>query len=76
LNISKALIEEDGSVEIFTQLDLEKTLPPVLSIISKSEKAQMKYTEGTVQYRRYTPIISAMYIAKAYIEKALSERKQ
>ena len=75
LNISKALIEEDGNVETFTQLDLEKAMPPVLSIISKSEKAQMKYTEGTVQYRRYTPSLSAMYLAKAYIEKALSERK-
>lgn len=76
LNISKHLIENDSNIERYSQLDLEKALPPVLSIIHKSEKAQMKYAEGTVQYRRYAPIISAMIISKAYIENAISERKQ
>lgn len=76
LNISKTLIENDSNVDMYNQLDLEKSLPPVISIINKSEKAQSKYAEGTVQYRRYTPIISAMIISKVYIENAISERKQ
>lgn len=76
LNISKTLIENNSNVEMYNQLDLEKALPPVISIINKSEKAQRKYAEGTVQYRRYVPIIRAMNISKAYIENAISERKQ
>lgn len=75
LNISKALIEKGGNVGLYTQLDLHKALPPVFSIMNKCEKAQMKYTQGTVQYRRYTPIISAMNICKAYIKNAISKRK-
>lgn len=74
--ISKALIENDSNIGMYTQPDLEKALPPVLSIINKTEKAQMKYGEGTVQYRRFAPIISAMYISKAFIENEISKRAQ
>jgi hypothetical protein len=70
LYISKYLIENDSNIGMYTQLDLEKSLPPVLSIIKKTEKAQMKYCEGTVQYRRFNPIINAMYISKFFIENA------
>ena len=76
LEISKSLIENDSNVEMYNQMDLEKSLPPVISIINKSEKAQRKYAEGTVQYRRYVPIIKAMNISKIYIENAISELKR
>ena len=76
LYISKDLLENSSNIGMYTQLDLEKALPPVLSIINKTVKAQMKYDEGTVQYRRFIPIISAMYISKAYIENKLSKRIQ
>ena len=74
LHISKALIENDSNIGMYTQSDLEKALLPVLSIINKTEKAQMKYSEGTVQYSRLEPIISAMYISKAFIEKEISKQ--
>lgn len=74
LYISKALIENDNNIGMYTQSDLEKALPPVLSIINKTEKAQMKYDMGTAQYRRFAPIISAMYISKDFIENEISKR--
>lgn len=72
LYISKALIENDINRGTYSQQELEKALPPVLSIISKTEKAQSKYEEGSVQYRRMAPIIRAMYISKAFIENEIS----
>lgn len=73
LHIAKALIKNDNSIDLYTQLDIEKSLQPVLSIIHKTEKAQMKYKEGTVQYKRMSPMISAMYISKAFIEEAITK---
>lgn len=73
LHIAKALIENDRSIDLYTQLDIEKALQPVLSIIHKTEKAQMKYEEGTIQFKRISPMISAMYISKAFIEQAIEE---
>ena len=74
LYISKALIENDINVSMYTKEDLEKALPPVVSIINKTEKAQIKYEEGTVQFRRFAPIIRAMYISKDFIENELEKR--
>lgn len=73
LYISKALIEKDNSIEKYSKADLEKALPPVMSIISKTEKAQIKYEVGTTQYKRFVPIISAMYIAKDFIENEMEK---
>lgn len=70
LTISKALIESDCTLGLYAPEDLENALPPVLSIIKKTEKAQMKYGVGTMQYKRFAPIIQAMYISKAFIEHA------
>lgn len=74
LKISKCLIEKDESMQIYTKDELEKALPPVISIINKTEKAQSKYDEGTTQFKQFSPIISAMYISKALIEKEIVQR--
>ncbi|MDY3359373.1 MAG: hypothetical protein SOY04_03085 [Clostridium celatum] len=74
LKISKCLIEKDESMQIYTKDELEKALPPVISIINKTEKAQSKYDEGTTPFKRFSPIISAMYISKALIEKEIAQR--
>lgn len=74
LYISKALIEKDSNIGKYTKTDLIKALPPVLSIISKTEKAQIKYDKETIQYRRFTPIINAMNISKDFIENEISNR--
>lgn len=57
LKISKCLIEKDESMQIYTKDELEKALPPVISIINKTEKAQSKYDEGTTQFKQFSPII-------------------
>ncbi len=74
LYISKALIENDSNIVMYTKTDLLNALPPVLSIISKTEKAQIKYGKETIQYRRFAPIISAMNISKDLIEDEISNR--
>lgn len=74
LYISKALIKNDINISMYTKEDLEKALPPVVSIINKTEKAQIKYEEGTAQFRRFVPIIRAMYISKDFIENELEKR--
>ena len=76
LYISKALIENDSNKGMYTDTDLLKALPPVQSIISKTEKAQNKYDKETIQYRRFVPIISAMYISKDFIEDEILNRTQ
>lgn len=74
LYISKALIKNDINISMYTKEDLEKALPPVVSIINKTEKAQIKYEEGSAQFRRFAPIIRAMYISKDFIENELEKR--
>lgn len=76
LYISKALIENDSNIGLYTKTDLLNALPPLLSIISKTEKAQIKYDKETIQYRRFAPIIGAMYISKDFIEDEISNRTQ
>ena len=51
--------------------ELKSTVPPIVSIISKCEKAQSKYEKGTAQFRRYAKIIHAMKISKALLEDRL-----
>lgn len=55
--------------EHYTKEELQLALPPVISIISKCEKAQVKFVEGTSHHTRFKNIISAMHISKALIEK-------
>jgi len=59
---------------LYTQEDFEKALPPVVSIISKTEKAQMKYSEETAHYKKFISLISAMYISKSYIMNEIANR--
>lgn len=73
LYVSKDLIGNDCDMGQYSKLDLEKALPPVVSIINKTEKARSKYIEETDQYKRFTPIIRAMYIAKDFIENEISK---
>ncbi len=75
LYISKALIAADNTIEEYTAEELMAALPPVTSIISKTEKAQSKYEEGTAQYKRFEPTIKAMKISKSLIEDELCHRE-
>ena len=58
----------------YTKEELLKALPPVSSVISKCEKAQLKFVEGTVNHTRLKNIIKAMYISKSLITNEISKR--
>ncbi len=72
--ISKFLIEnklakkEQKLIEQYTKEELIKALKPVVSVISKCEKAQEKFDEGSSHYRRLENLIKAMNISKGLIE--------
>lgn len=74
LYISKSLITDEGDKGTYTKEELIEALPPVSSIISKCEKAQLKFAEGTAHHTRLKNIIDAMYISKFLITDEISKR--
>lgn len=66
LYISKALLKGDKAINYTTE-ELQEALPPVISIINKTTKAQSKYEKGSSQFNRFEPLILAMTISKEYI---------
>lgn len=47
---------------------MREALPPIVSIINKTTKAQSKYEKGSSQFNRFQHIIQAMLISKTFIE--------
>ena len=74
LYISKSLITDQEVMDKYTKEELIEALPPVSSIISKCEKAQLKFVEGTAHHTRLKNIIKAMYISKSLIVYEISKR--
>lgn len=73
LYISKSLITDEDITLKYTKEELENAIPPVTSIISKSEKAFTKAVEGTSNHTRLKKIIKAMYISKSLIIDNISK---
>ena len=74
LYISKALITGEDITNKYTKEELLNAMPPVTSIISKCEKGQQKFAEGTSHHTRFKKIIEAMYISKSLIEDEINKR--
>jgi hypothetical protein len=74
LYISKSLITDENVMEKYTKEDLIEALRPVSSIISKCEKAQLKFAEGTSHHTRFKNIIQAMHISKSLITDEINKR--
>ncbi|MDF2596911.1 MAG: hypothetical protein K0R69_3252 [Clostridia bacterium] len=55
----------------FTKEDLENAIPTIASMISRSEKVQIKLKEGTPQASLTRNRLKALYISKALITKEL-----
>lgn len=55
----------------FTKEDLEKALPTMASMISRSEKIQKKFKEGSSQLSLNRNRLKALYISSSLIEKEL-----
>ena len=75
LYISKSLIADEDIVNTYTKKELKEAIAPVSSIISKCEKAQLKFAEGTSHHTRLKSIIKAMYISKSLITDEISKRE-
>ncbi len=74
LYISKSLINNENVMGSYTKEDLMEALRPVSSIISKCEKAQQKFTEGTSHHTRLKKMIKAMHISKSLIAEEINKR--
>ena len=74
LYISKSLIINENVMDKYTKEELIEALRPVSSIISKCEKAQLKFEEGTSHHTRFKNMIKAMYISKSLITDEISKR--
>jgi len=73
LYISKALMIDENVADKYTKEELIDALRPIASIISKCEKAQLKFAEGTSHHTRFKKMIKVMYISKSLITKVLEE---
>lgn len=74
--ISKSLIVDEDVMAKYPKEELIEALRPVSSIISKCEKAQLKFAEGTSHHTRLKNLIKAMYISKSSITDEISKRGQ
>ena len=74
LYISKFLLAEDKDIEKYTKEDLREAIRPIASIISKCEKAQLKFPVGTPHYSRFNNMIKAMMICKSLIQDEINNR--
>jgi hypothetical protein len=72
--ISKSLITDENVMDKYIKEELIEALRPISSIISKCEKAQLKFAEGTTHHTRFKNIIKAMYISKSLITDEISKR--
>lgn len=69
--VEKCEFERKNVMEHYTKEELTEALRPIVSIISKCEKAQGKFVEGASHHTRFKNIISAMYISKSLINTFL-----
>ncbi|MFT4146510.1 MAG: hypothetical protein QM644_18870 [Mobilitalea sp.] len=74
LYISKALIANEDVLHKYTTEELADALRPVLSIISKCEKGQSKFAEGSSHHTRFKNQIKAMNISKEFITVEINRR--
>ncbi len=76
LHISKSLLTNDSVWDKYTKEEFIQALPPVSSIISKCEKAQLKFSAGTSNHTRLKHIIDAMHISKSLMVKHHQKRSK
>lgn len=74
LYISKFLLLDENIMVKYTKEELIDALRPVSSIISKCEKAQLKFAEGTIHHTRFNNMVKAMHISKSLITNEISRR--
>jgi glutamate mutase epsilon subunit len=75
LNIASFLISkelaENNVIDSYTRGDYINAVAPIASLISKSEKAQKKLTQGSWQHTMLGNNLKALYIASPLLARAL-----
>ncbi|WP_195985996.1 hypothetical protein [Clostridium sp. D33t1_170424_F3] len=74
LTIVKALLLHESVTDSYSKEELLAALPPISSIISKCEKAQRKFAEGTPHDRRFREMIEAMRLCKTLLINEIEQR--
>lgn len=74
LTIAKALLLNEPVMDSYTKEELLEALPPISSIISKCEKAQYKFAEGTPYYKRFQKMIEAMRLCEMLLTKEIEKK--
>ncbi|MDG4657302.1 hypothetical protein P6P90_10230 [Ectobacillus antri] len=74
LQISQAVITRDETLQEYAREEIMKAITPISSIISKSDKGQRKYAEGTSTYTRFQNILRAMYVARDLLNEEFAKR--
>lgn len=74
LCISKSLLTDETGTDRYTKEELVEALRPVSSIISKCEKAQQKFEEGSAHHTRFRNMIKAMCVSKSLIADEIDKR--
>jgi hypothetical protein len=59
--------------ENFTRDDIREALPPIASLISKSEKARAKLTSGTWQHTMLSENLKALRVASALMDEEIGD---
>lgn len=73
LKIARDLILEEDISELYSMADLKEALPPIQSIISKSQKGISKFIEGQGAYTRFSKIITTMQLAEKLLEGEINQ---
>ena len=77
LNIASSLITkkiaESDVADNIPEEDLQKAIAPIDSLISKSEKAQQKLTQGTWQHTMLDGNLKALHMASPLLTEKLCE---
>lgn len=76
LQIVAYLITDDQKMQMYSDEALQQALPPIVSIIHKTKKAQSKCETGSAQYKRFVALIEAMGIAKSLLEEEIVKRNK
>ena len=72
LHVAYALMNQEADVtNSFTRDDLQETLRVFTSMISKTEKSQVKFSPGTSQHTLARNRLKALRIASAFITRSL-----
>jgi hypothetical protein len=72
LHVAYALMNKEADdTNSFTRNDLQEALSAFASMISKTEKSQVKFSPGTSQHTLARNRLKALRIASAFISKSL-----